>query len=196
MTTPTRTTVQIEKSLTVPEAWAQLPQAFDTLLSNVKHLGNLVVFLLDNDPDARDKFRSAGVTPGVYQRLEKVGRGTMLPELYESGLFGRLPIDQQRLVVAGKVTAVVEKANGVFDTIQVDLLRANATTVDLVVAKDHIRTPAEQRQVIERTRAQKNAAPVTPVHVPWAVVGRTIVFRKDTVMTRGEMLTALRALEA
>jgi hypothetical protein len=183
-------------SLTTQEAWAQLPQAFDKLLTDVKHIGNLVVFLLDNDPDARDKFRSIGVTPGVYQRLEKVGRGTMLPELYESGLFGRLPIDQQRLVVAGGVTAIVEKPNGAFDTIQVDLLRADTATIDLVVARDHIRTPAEQRQIIERNRVQRSAKPVNAVRVPWVVVGKTLVFRKDTVMTRGEILTALRALEA
>jgi len=190
---------QIEKSMTVPNAWEQLPRVLSALATGVKEAGNLVAFLLDHDPQAREKFRKLHISPSFYGRLERVGRGTLLPELVSDTTYARLPVDQQRLVIQGETVAVIQKADGSFDTLKVDLMRADPVTVFQVIAPDHIRTPAEQRMMIERKRATpvaKSTAPTTGM--PWRVAGKTIVIKAsptDLVLTRNDLLTALRSLE-
>lgn len=174
--------------------WVELGECFKAMQSNYSKAGELVCKILDTDPDARDKFRKAGITPGVYSRLEKVGRGVLLPELAQYTRFERFPIDQQRLVLTGEVTAVVEKADGSFDTIKVDVLRASPDVAKLCIAGDHIRTPEEQRRMIERTRKPITKA-TDLAQVPWRVNGKSIEFVKGAILSRADMLNALRALE-
>ena len=174
--------------------WVELGECFKEMQSNISKAGELVCKILDNDPDARDKFRKAGITPGFYSRLEKVGRGVLLPELAQYTRFERFPIDQQRLVLTGEVTAVIEKADGTFDTVKVDVLRASPDVAKLCIAGDHIRTPEEQRRMIERTR--KPAVKATDLaQVPWRVVGNKVEFVKGCVLTRADMLSAMKAME-
>jgi hypothetical protein len=174
--------------------WVELGECLKGIQLNIAKSGELVCKILDNDPDARDKFRKAGITPGFYSRLEKVGRGVLLPELAQYTRFERFPIDQQRLVLTGEVTAVIEKADGSFDTVKVDVLRASPDVAKLCIAGDHIRTPEEQRRMIERTR--KPAVKATDAcTVPWRAVGKVIEVIKPCILTRGDLLSALKALE-
>ena len=178
----------------INDSWSKLSVALDSVRSNVLEAGKLVCFLLDNDTDARDKFRKAGLTPSFYTRLEKVGRGVLLPELAENSMYSRLPIDQQKQIVQGKVSAVIEKADGTFDTVQVDVLRADVVTQMRCIASDHIRTPQEQRQYIERMRKPTVTAD-NACKVPWRIVGKSIEFVKPCILTRADMLSAMRAME-
>lgn len=185
---------QIITKTQIDAKWQELGACFAAMQSKITEAGALVCWLLDHDPEARDKFRRLGVTPSTYARLEKVGRGVLLPELAQYTRFDRLPLDQQRQVLEGCVTAVVEKADGTFDTIQVDVLRAAPDVAMRVIAGDHIRTPEEQRRMIERARkpVEKAADACT---VPWKIVGNKIEFVKNAILTRADMLSALRALE-
>lgn len=190
-------TIQSDASATITTAWTQLKTQLGTMQQNIVEAGKTVAYLLDHDPQARDKFRTMGITPGVYNRLEKVGRGTLLPELAEQSHLARLPIDQQRQIVSGTVTALVEKPDGTFDTMPVDIMRADPVTVYRVIASDHIRTPAEQRAMIEsqRKRASVPVSAVGAADMPWRVVGKTVIFKRDCAMGRSDLLSALRALE-
>jgi len=178
----------------IQDTWMRLQVCFKEMQSNIVKAGELVCWLLDNDPDARDKFRKAGITPGTYGRLEKVGRGILLPELAQYSRFERFPIDQQRLILTGNVTAIVAKADGSFDTIKVDVLRASPDVATLVIAGDHIRTPEEQRRIIERTRK-----PVVKANdlaqVPWRVVGNKLEIVKPCILTRSDIISAMKAME-
>jgi len=184
--------------MTVSEAWAQLPAALNGLRDSLATAGRIVAYLLDNDENARDKFRALGIAPGVYRRLEMVGRGTLLPELANEAQYARLPLDEQRKVLQGTVEAVVEKPDGSYDVIKVDLLRAEPEIAYRVLASDHLRTPAEQRQVIELSKRRVAALAQTESaeRPPWIVSGREIRFTRPCSMTRKDLLAALRALEA
>lgn len=180
----------------VEQAWSEFSSLFSDLKKNIKKLGETVCYLLDNDPQARDKFRKAGITPSFYERMEKVGRGVLLPELAEHRMFASLPIDQQRQIVEGNVVAVVEKQDGTFDTIKVDILRADPVTAMRCIAKDHIRTPQEQRLYIESMRKKTETPSADEVSRPqWRVSGKMIQFVKPCLMTRADLLTAIHALE-
>lgn len=178
----------------IESKWNELGQCFNGMKEHISKAGELVCWLLDNDPDARDKFRKAGITPQFYNRLEKVGRGVLLPELAQYSRFERLPLDQQRQILTGEVTAVIEKTDGTFDTIKVDVLRASPDVAMRVVAGDHIRTPEEQRRIIERSRKPAEKA-ADACKMPWRISGRNIEFVKPCVLSRADMLTALRAME-
>jgi len=190
---------QIERAMTVQYAWEQLPHVLSALATGVKEAGNIVAFLLDHDPQAREKFRKLHISPSFYGRLERVGRGSLLPELVNDTTYARLPVDQQRLIIQGETVAVVQKADGSFDTMKVDLMRADPVTVFQVIAPDHIRTPAEQRIMIERKHTISVTKSTTPAaKMPWRVAGKTIVIKAsptDLVLTRNDLLTALRLLE-
>jgi hypothetical protein len=187
-------TIKGQVTMTSKQAWDKLGNVLGDMKRNILEAGQLVCWLLDNDTDARDKFRKLGVTPSVYLRLEKVGRGVLLPELAEHSMFSRLPIDQQKQIVAGKVTAVIENGKGDFDTVQVDILQADPVTMMRCIATDHIRTPAEQRLYIERMRKPMVTA-TEACKIPWRVIGKNIEFIKPCVMTRNDMLSAMRAME-
>lgn len=179
----------------IENKWQELNDILSSFKKHILQAGEVVCFLLDNDPEAREKFRMNGISPIFYTNIEKVGRGTLLPELAQYGCYSRLPLDQQRLVVSGGVTAVIEKADGSFDTVKVDVLRAPSDVKMLVMAGDHLRTPEEQRRLIERSKKPAITADKACV-VPWRVVGKVIEFRTGCVMTRADMLSALKALES
>lgn len=185
---------QVVLAKTISEKWDALGGLMDDMKRNIMEAGKLVCWLLDNDDDARAKFRRSGLTPSFYGRLEKVGRGVLLPELAENTLFAKLPIDQQKQIVQGKVQAVIETQDGKFDTVQVDILQADPITVMRCIAPDHIRTPQEQRQYIERSRKHVVSSDELS-KVPWRVVGAKVEFTKPCVLTRADMLSAMRAME-
>ena len=176
------------------KAWDKLGNLMDNMKANILEAGKLICYLLDNDQDARARFRKVGLTPSFYGRLEKVGRGVLLPELADNSMFARLPIDQQKQIVKGQVTAVIEKQDGTFDTVKVDLLTADPVTMFRCVATDHIRTPQEQRAYIERSR-KPTVTPSEACKVPWRVVGKLIEFTKPCLLTKSDMLSAMRAME-
>lgn len=178
----------------IQSKWQELGECFTGMKENIEKAGKLVCWLLDNDSDARDKFRKAGITPSFYNRLEKVGRGTLLPELAEYTRFQKLPLDQQRQVLAGQVTALIEKEDGTFDTIKVDVLRAPTDIAKRVIAYDHIRTPEEQRRIIERTRVPKFSADEA-CKMPWRVVGNKVEFVKPCILTRADLISVMKAME-
>jgi len=161
--------------------------------NKIFELGKQICLLLDNDPEARLNFRKMGIPPSMYTRLEKVGRGTLLPALVDRPYFEKLPVDQQKLIVTSKVTAVIDKGNGEFDTMLVDVLTAEKEFVDRIVAKDHIRTVAEQRQWLISKRK-----PITmeeSIDLPWTFVGRKVEI-KGGIYTYAQIQTLLKSLKA
>jgi hypothetical protein len=176
--------------------WTELKDALKNLSKYIVEAGQVVAWILDNDPEAREKFRKAGLTPAFYGKLEKVGRGTLLPELFDYPSFGRLPIDQQRKVLTGDVIEMVRQPDGSYDSKKVDLLRASPEVVNRVVGGKELRTPEEQRRMIEKTKVVKAEK---PVEMPWHIAknGRefAIEFVRPCVMSRSDLVSALRALE-
>lgn len=177
----------------IDQRWTELKQAFLELGNCWQKAGEIVCWLLDNDPDARDKFRAAGISPSVYNRLEKVGRGVLLPELAEMPRFLNLPIDEQKRIVQGKVQAVIELKDGTLDTIQVDVLRAEPEILNRVVAGNRIRTIEEQRRLLERVKpAFKKAGEAC--ELPYKVLpGRKIEIIKPCILSVSD-LTAITSM--
>lgn len=180
----------------IAQKWEQLGSAITNLSKYIVEAGKCVAWILDNDPEARDKFRKNGITPLTYSNLEKVGRGTLLPELFYYSSFARLPIDQQRKVLTGDVIEMVRQPDGSYDSKKVDLLRASPNVVNLVVGSKELRTPEQQRRILEKTKVVKAEK---PVEMPWHLVknGREFVieFVRPCVMTRLDLVSAMRALE-
>jgi hypothetical protein len=89
--------------------WAKLAEEVKHIKDNVTAVGTHIAWLLDNDPEARTGFKSRGYPQGFVDRMERVGRGTLLPDLALMGsVFERLPLDEQKKVVAGKVPVIRE----------------------------------------------------------------------------------------
>lgn len=176
--------------------WTQLGNAIKNISNCIVEAGQYVAWILDNDPEAREKFRKAGLTPAFYGKLEKVGRGTLLPELFDYPSFGRLPVDQQRKVLTGDVIEMVRQADGSYDSKKVDLLRAAPDVINRVVGPKELRTPEEQRRILEKTKVAKTEK---PVEMPWHLVkngrGYAIEFVRPCVMTQADLVSAMRALE-
>lgn len=176
--------------------WTELGDALKNLSKYIVEAGKCVAWILDNDPEARDKFRKNGITPMTYSNLDKVGRGTLLPELFYYPSFARLPIDQQRKVLTGDVIEMVRQPDGSYDSKKVDLLRAAPDVINRVVGPKELRTPEEQRRILEKTKVAKTEK---PVEMPWHLVkngrGYAIEFVRPCVMTQADLVSAMRALE-
>jgi len=191
-----------EKNATIIEinrAWETFSSLIGDLKNKIREIGSVVAWLLDNDPGAREMFRRLGLDRFTVNRFAKVGRGTLLPELAcnYGGLFDKFPTDQQKKVLHEKVEAVIREANGTYATIMVDVLDADPTLLMRVLASDHIRTPSEQRQYIERcTKAIPMAATAGSTQETWRVLrGGKLEVAGPCVFTRSQLLSILKSMD-
>lgn len=181
-----------ETTITIENKWEEFKELFQKIKIDYLKLGQIACYLYDNDANPMDKFRTYGLEPSFVRNLLKVGRGTLLPELFERPRFEKFPLEHQKVIITGKVLETVLNNHGVYEERIVDLLRAESATINQVLAKDHIRTKDEQIRYL-----RSKEAPVRVEHAcdsPWKVDGNKVFFKRDTVLTKQEVKTLYNIL--
>jgi hypothetical protein len=165
-------------------------------VESLRIAGRALVRLMVADPDAGTRLiEEHGIPRNTLFILSRIGRGNLLPELAFKPAMGRLPIEEQKRLVAGPVDAVVIR-EGKTETIKVDLRNAHPAMLEQVVAPDHIRSLPEQVQYIETRRGATPPAAAATDGVPWRVRGGKIdILRPVSGLSRSDLLTMQRALE-
>jgi len=171
----------------------------ETIGLGVKKLldaGQALVKLIELDPEARTRLiKDRGIPRNTIVMLERIGNKMLCPELAFADMRLRaLPMSEQERVLRGKVDVLVIGAAGA-DTLKVGLLDAPTEIRNQVLNGDHIRTLDEQRAWLA---AKNNQKPTTQIEtMPWRLHGRAaiIITKPNTVLTRKDMLSALKAIE-
>lgn len=125
------------------------------------------------------------------QRLMKLGRGEIVPEVFGIPCLSRLPLEEQRKAISGPVPVLCD--NG--DVLMVDLLQAAPALRKQVVAPNRIRTVEEQRQRKETLTlaAKRNAR--ARIDQPWEVRGKALHVYAPTVISRATLQKLLEKMK-
>lgn len=170
----------------------------ETLAAGVRSFaeaGKILVELIESDPDAMHRLRTKRNIPASLLRtMERVGRGLMLPEMFSEPGLARLPISEQKLILAGPVDMLTFDGHGEPTTLKVDLMTASSEVRQQVVNGNHIRTVAEQRAYVEARQNINREATSKAATTPWRVVGKVIRVSQDVDLTQGDLITMQRAL--
>jgi hypothetical protein len=186
--------VPTKKLITVPSAFKDSYAALVTALKRgavaTLDAGIQVAWLLDNDPKAMDTFRTLGLSVFTVKRLERIGRGRLLPELaVRTTLCDKLPITDQRRIANDTVPALVETA-GKFKVTQVKLLESSMIIQNRVVGHGKLRSIDEQTEYM---RGFEHTPHTTPWHITKA--GR-VAFSANSSYTQEELAVIVKALAA
>lgn len=133
------------------------------------------------------------IPASLLRTLEKIGRGIMLPEMWSEPTFARLPISEQKQILAGPVD-MLTFADGKATTLKVDLMTAGAEVRAQVVNGNHIRSIAEQRAYAEASANARLQGDDKAQPPPWRVVGKVIRVRAGVELTQSDLVTMQRAL--
>jgi len=150
---PVRTTDKealkvLEKKIEL--AWVEFKTTLAAVVTNLQAAGDRVAWLLDNDPDARGKFKDLGISLHQVARLERIGRGRLLAELAsKTTLFDHIPVKDQNTILHNKIPAVFQKKTGGYEVKQVDLLKEDSLVQNRVIGEKGIRSTEEQKEYIK-----------------------------------------------
>lgn len=121
-----------------------------------ENAGKLLVKLIDRNPQVKFKIveEHPEISLGVLSRLEMVGRGLVKPQMLLSDAPSYraarvLPVSEQDRLLQNPAVPLVIREQGKTEVLEADFRNLQPVQVKQVFAKDHIRTPAEQRAWIE-----------------------------------------------
>lgn len=164
--------------------------------------GKKLVELIDEFPETKEIImtRNPKFRMEALNRLEAIGRGSILPELAFDEREGvkalrRLPLSDQKKYMAEPLELVVVK-DGKNDTLLVAVTDLTASQAKQVFSAEHIRTLGAQRAYLEEQRmkqAQKN--PSNGDNVPaWQIRKDRVIFNSGATLTAGELATIITQL--
>ena len=161
--------------------------------------GEVLVQMLDRDPSVIDAIldRYPDLNAGILRQFEKMGRKQLHPLLLLESTPGesrlaRLPYSEQLRHIDAPVEIIVETDNGP-DMMQVETKHLTRAQAEQVFAKDHVRTPAEQRAWL-MDRREKSVTQAWQTH-PWRVVGKSHVEIAGVRISRKQVLEILKELQ-
>lgn len=164
-------------------------------VDSLSEAGKLLVQLIEADPAATMRLREKyHISSGVLRTLENIGRGNLLPELFNHPQLGRMPLSEQKRLVGGDVDMLVFDKKGEPTFIKINLLNAPAEVRKQVVNGNHIRSLGEQRAYLEATANMKHESAEKPQPAPWRVVGRVVRITRPIDLTSRDLLTIQKAL--
>ena len=175
---------------------SEFVEALESGVQSFAAAGKILVKMMDADKDVVERLRETRNIPASLLRsLEKIGRGTMLPEMFTEPALARLPLSEQKQIVRGDVDMLTFDAEGEPTTLKVNLLLASADVRGQVVNGTHIRSLAEQRAYLasinNRNQPSEKSEPPS-----WRVVGRVVRVRSGVDLTQGDLITMQKALLA
>ena len=151
--------------------------------------GKILVAMLKHNPNIKTKLRQnhPELSISILNKLEAVGRGHLKPELLLSDAppykaARRLPVSDQEFLLKQKAVPLVIYTESGIDEISANFDSLTAKQSNQVFAKDHIRTPAEQRLLLEEKRKQ--------VARDWGFENGMVVFKRGAKMSV-QQLTAI-----
>lgn len=192
---PIRTAKEVVRPEVIEHAWAEFRKAMAASVESLKLAGEKVAWLLDHDPEARDKFKIMGLSMHTVDRLERIGRGRLLPELTsKTSFFDHLPIREQRRVLQQKVPAVIVKPNGTTEVKTVNLLEQDSSIQNRVAGEKALRTVDEQLEYLRNISKPRLSSTAEQWRIS-AKLGK-VIFLANSAYDPAQLEKILDALKA
>lgn len=173
---------------------ADIVNAIMGMRDNIAQVSGWVTRALAARPDLLEGVISSGVPKSWLTNMERVGCGYLLPELMTAPEHVKrlLPADQRK-VLEGRVEMLVQREDGEWDAIKVDLVTCNNKAVrKQVFDGPTLRSVDEQRLWLIQQQAQSTGQDQTK----WKVLaGGKVKFVSGITLTRSELMHILRTLE-
>lgn len=165
------------------------------IMQNLNKMAKIYVDAIIKDPEIKIEFREKfkDIPVEFWVRLEKVGRGSIIPQLFDNVTLAgsklqRCPVSDQEKFIDH--VPVVTSTGDVL-RVSIDALRPNQ--IKQVFAKDHVRSESEQRAFVESnktiTAQEENKNKV--VSVPYFVKKNKLYISRGTVLTKQELVKIL-----
>lgn len=159
----------LTKSPTVPEFLDALNKWQADFIAGAEPVAKMLVAALDVNPGFARECEAAGVPRSILHRLERLGRGQIVPRLLEDNSCAaryllKLPKSEQQIAYARGVE--VMEPDGATDA-QARLIKIDELTpaqAAQVFNCDHIRTLAEQRTYIATKKAKSPRVTMEATH--------------------------------
>lgn len=168
---------------------SEFGEALKATVLNWRRAGEVYVQAIDADPANKTIFfeKFPEIPPGVWTRIESVGRGTVLPELITSAIgcykqVARLPISEQKMVSCHPIELLL--ANG--DILKVKINDLQKDQIKQVFAIDHVRSIQEQKAYLEQSKS-KYSKVEKAVTKSYSIVGKGKVEINGFVFTVREL---------
>ena len=185
----------METALTNTQEYVQeFTEAFSRGFAEIVKAAQVYVSALDDPNVDNEAFRKScedgcpGVPKLVWRSIEEVGRGQvhwrmLLDSGSNAAKIRRLPVSVQGEITDGAKYDLLT-VDG--DTLKVDVRQVGKDWANQIFEKDHIRTIPEQKSWIA-----KNIVPfqeTEAVRLPYRIVGKKVVFSKNTELTKAELM--------
>jgi len=176
---------------------SEFKRIFEDGVDKIKKACEIYVKALDcGEPGVQKAFELANptVSRSMWASFEMVGRGLMHERLiYMNGRAGhtlrRLPMTQQKQALESGVEIMTEDK----EVLLVQMENITPIQASLAFASDHIRTPGEQRAVLESGKLKKMSfKKVDPVY---KVNGSKIFITGPMQLTKSDLLRMLSEIE-
>jgi hypothetical protein len=155
----------------------------------------------DVNNDVRIRELIPGFSPGFWKRLDNIGRGGLIPEAMIAGgkFIGKievLPVSEQRKCVSEPIEVYITDASGKGDVLRVPLQSMTPEQAQRVFAKDHIRPPAEQRNIIESEKTQKATLKKSTNGLGWQVKKGVLIVPEPRSFSLSEIEGIVKEMKA
>lgn len=143
-----------------------------------------------------EKFPS--FTPEMVMRFYAIGKKQIHPELLISDAPGirrliKLPYGLQEKYLRTPIPVLV-KTQRDWEMLQIDVRNLTADQAKQAIDGDCVRSQAAQRAWIESNNV-KRFNPSADIDLPWKIVGKRLVIKKDVTLTARELARILSDME-
>jgi hypothetical protein len=157
--------------------------------------GKLAVELIDSREYTLASLAEAAELPiFVISKLERIGRGQLLPELLLAGFpasryLSSLPFSEQKRLAKGRVPLLVKAQEG-WDTLEVEVKNLSEKQCRQIFNQREVRSTGAQRAYLE-----EHAKTVAPsIKAPWRARGKTIIVERPCELTAQDILNMLQQI--
>jgi hypothetical protein len=169
------------------------------IMQNLNKMAKIYVDAITSDPEIKTEFREKfkDIPVEFWVRLEKVGRGSIIPELFDNVTVAGIKLQRCQVSDQKKFIDFVPVVTSTGDVLRVSIDALRPNQIKQVFAKDHVRSESEQRAFVEsnKTIAAEEESKNKVVSVPYFVkknklyVSRGMIFiKQDLVKILEEMV--------
>ena len=185
--------------VSIARGYAEFNSAWVSGLNGLFKAAQIYVQTIDALPEAKKYFKEQRpeISNTGWAGIEKVGRGTWIPQLLVDSTYGaekvrQLPASDQKTAYENGVK-VLSSDNS---TINLKVQKLTPKQANLVFATDHIRDVLEQKAIIETSKLFKKIEVPKDDYIAYNKKLKTVTFSKGYTATIKEILNIAQELQA